>query len=75
MMTTMNNNKEDDEEVAYLDVRLYKDGECTIEFLDNGKLSGVLAEGIINDNDLFNLFANVLMNYQIKLSTNNNKNK
>jgi hypothetical protein len=70
MMTTMNNNKEDDEEVAYLDVRLYKDGECIIELLDNGKLSNLLAEGIINDDKLFNFFANVLMNYQLKLSKN-----
>jgi hypothetical protein len=64
------NNNEDDQEAAYLDIRLYDDGECIIELLDNGKLSNLLAEGIINDDKLFNFFANVLMNYQLKLSKN-----
>lgn len=69
MMTTMNN----DDEVAYLDIRLFEDGECVIELSDNGKLAKLIAEGIINDDKLFAFFANVLMNYQLKLSSINNK--
>lgn len=65
-------NNEEEEQTAYLDITLFKDGECVIELSDNGKLANLVAEGIINDDKLFAFFANVLMNYQLKLSSGNN---
>jgi len=67
-------NINNDDEVAYLDITLFKDGECVIELSDNGALAKLIAEGIINDDKLFAFFANVFMNYQLKLSDNNNTN-
>ena len=65
--------EDDDEEIAFLDVRMFKSGKCVIELQNNTKLSKLVAAAIIQDDELFDFFANILMNYQLGVNNKNNK--
>jgi len=64
--------EEEKEEIGFLDVTLYNDETAKIEFNNNKNMAKVIASAIINDDELFKLFSEVLILCHIKM---NNKNK
>lgn len=59
------------EEVAYLDVTIYKDGKCIVEIDDNGQLAKVIATAMVQDDNLLALLAEAYIIYQEKIGIGN----
>lgn len=60
--------EEEKEEVGFLDVTLYNDDTAKIEFNNNKNMAKVIASAIINDDELFKLFSEVLILCHIKMN-------
>lgn len=66
--------EEEKEEVGFLDVTLYNDETAKIEFNNNKNMAKVIASAIINDDELFKLFSEVLILCHIKMNKKINLN-
>lgn len=66
--------EEEKEEVGFLDVTLYNDDTAKIEFNNNKNMAKVIASAIINDDELFKLFSEVLILCHIKMNKKINLN-
>jgi len=63
--------EEEKEEIGFLDVTLYNDETAKIEFNNNKNMAKVIASAIINDDELFKLFSEVLILCHIKINKKN----
>jgi len=63
--------EEEKEEIGFLDVTLYNDETAKIEFNNNKNMAKVIASAIINDDELFKLFSEVLVLCHIKINKKN----